>query len=111
VRLNETETEVRFSVTANELSGPATAMHFHEALPGVAGPIVIDLTDEIEDLGDGKMFAEGTVPIDAAFLGALRAGRIYLNVHTELNPTGEIRGQVVSVGAPGLAAGVRVAAE
>lgn len=94
-RLNEAQTELDFAVVAHGLSGPATDMHFHEGAPGVAGPPVIDVFDSIDLNRDGDVTAQDTVPVDAAFVDALLAGDIYLNIHTALNPTGEVRGQVL----------------
>jgi hypothetical protein len=93
-RLNDTQDQIDFAVVASGLSGPAIDMHFHEASPGVAGPIVIDVFDTIERNSDGVVTAQGSEPVDAAFVDALLAGDIYLNIHTALNPTGELRGQV-----------------
>ena len=42
----------------------------------------------------------GTLDTLAPFLADLKAGNIYLNVHTEKNPNGEIRGQVLPI--PGI---------
>ncbi len=94
-RVSLDETQIEFHVFAHDLSGPATAMHFHDGTPGEAGPVLITLTSAIQVNADGRLTAEGTVPVDAGFLEALRAGNVYLNLHTALNPSGEIRGQVV----------------
>ncbi len=89
--------EVTFAVSAHGLSGPATAMHFHQAAAGATGPVVVTLTDSITRNEDGELFASDTVAVDSDFLGALEAGQIYLNIHTALNPDGELRGQVEAV--------------
>jgi len=94
-RLNDTQTQIEFAVVAHGLSGPANAMHFHEGSPGIAGPPVIDLFDTIDVNKDGVVTAQGTEAVDAAFVDALLAGDIYLNIHTALNPAGEVRGQVL----------------
>jgi hypothetical protein len=92
--LDAGETEIDFTVVAHGLSGEVTGMHFHEGPPGVAGPIVIDLTDTIQVNEDGEMVASGTKAVSPDFVQALRDGDIYLNIHTALNPAGEIRGQI-----------------
>lgn len=94
-RISLDETQVEYSVFANGLSGPATAMHFHNGIPGEAGPVLAPLTGDIEVNSNGMLTAAGTTAVDAGFLEALRAGNVYLNVHTALNPSGEIRGQLV----------------
>lgn len=92
--LNGAGTQIAFMVFARDLSGPATAMHFHEAAIGVAGPIVLDLTDTFQLNEGGVLTAQGSKAVASTFVDALRAGDIYLNIHTSLNPTGELRGQV-----------------
>ncbi len=92
--LDDLETQIDFQVFASGLSGPATAMHFHEAAPGVPGPIVLDLSDTFLINEDGVLTAEGSKAVPLGFVEALRDGDIYLNIHTALNPSGEIRGQV-----------------
>ena len=93
--LNDSETQIDFTVFAANLSGPATAMHFHEALPGTPGPIVLDLGNSFEVNENGVLSASGSEAVTSDFVEALRAGDIYLNIHTALNPTGEIRGQLI----------------
>ncbi|MDG9671200.1 CHRD domain-containing protein [Hahella sp. CR1] len=70
----------------------ATAAHLHAGFAGVNG----DVTLPLEDVnGDGELFsaARGAKLADVA--GLLRGG-FYLNVHSNANPSGELRGQVVS---------------
>lgn len=76
------------------LSGPVTASHVHQGAPGKAGPVVIPLCAPCKSGVHGSF--KGPVGGDAAFLKALLAGGAYVNLHTKLNPGGEIRGQVVA---------------
>jgi hypothetical protein len=80
-----------YSVTFDGLSGPATAAHFHgPAAPGEnAGPVV-----PIEDL---ESPSEGTATLTQEQADQLTGGQWYVNVHTEANPDGEIRGQVAGM--------------
>lgn len=90
-----------YTITVDSLSGPATAAHIHgPAGPeAVAGPIVgFTLTDTTLTTGT---IASGfvTAPTDPAIsqdslLALMRNGNAYVNVHTALNPEGEIRGQI-----------------
>jgi hypothetical protein len=71
-----------------ELSGPATAAHFHGPAPdgknaGVAIPIV----------PNGPEF-EGSATLTDDQAKQLMAGDWYVNVHTAANKGGEIRGQL-----------------
>ena len=74
-------------VTYSGLSGDPTAAHFHgPAAPGKnAGPVV-DISGDIK---------KGTAELTADQAADLKAGKWYLNIHTEKFPDGEIRGQVV----------------
>jgi len=68
----------------------ATVAHIHEAAAGANGPIIIPLTKVSENIW--------MVPADAkltdAQYEAFRAGRLYFNVHSEAQRSGEIRSQI-----------------
>ena len=74
------------------LSGPATAAHVHLGPPGTAGPIAIPLCASCKANSHGS-FA-GPIGGNVRLLHALLGGGAYVNVHTKLNPQGEIRGQI-----------------
>ena len=80
---------LKINATFTGLSGPITAAHFHSGAPGVSGGVVQDLDTFIT----GNTITGDVDPTD--FLMDLMAGNIYLNVHTALNPNGEIRGQLL----------------
>lgn len=74
------------------LSGAPRGLHFHAAAgPGETAPIVVRV-DDISGL-DSPSIGEANLPQTGVedFL----KGDYYINVHTELNRSGEIRGQVV----------------
>lgn len=64
-----------------------TAAHIHRAPPGEAGPIIFPFDDP-----NSPIVAEWQ-PSPAEFQDLLD-GNLYVNVHTEENPPGEIRGQL-----------------
>lgn len=78
---------ITWTVSHEGLSGDPAAAHFHgpAAAGANAGPI-IDITANI---------ASGSAGLTDAQLADLQAGMVYLNIHTEKFPDGEIRGQVV----------------
>ena len=75
------------------LSSSATAAHVHQAPPGRRGPPVF--TIEVTEARDGRL--TGQVDLDGDQVEALRAGELYVQIHTENNPEGEIRGWLASV--------------
>jgi Cu/Zn superoxide dismutase len=93
-----------FRLSGNDLTGPFTAAHFHNAPPGVNGPVVRDISAEFTNLtADGVWKPSDAMPLTTALIDELMRGNLYLNLHTTTNPGGEIRGQtqvasVVAVG-------------
>ncbi len=65
-----------------------TMAHIHIAPVGIDGPITIPLP-----LGSTKV---GTATLTLTDTNALATGQLYVNVHTEANPGGDIRGQIGS---------------
>jgi hypothetical protein len=85
------------------LSGPATAMHIHGEEPvGVAAPVIHSLiTNNVPDANPTNGgFIGGTVLYLAEEVPFLLGGSNYINIHTALNPAGEIRGQLIPFNTP-----------
>ena len=80
---------VNFYVVANGLSGAITAAHLHTGAVGVAGGVAQDLTTFIS----GNTLVGSFTP-SAGVVASLKAGNIYLNLHTATNGGGEIRAQL-----------------
>ena len=78
------------------LSGPATAAHIHgPAEPGKNAGVIVPLSQQ------GTPFTspfKGSATLNdekaAALAAALSSGQAYVNVHTDANKGGEIRGQL-----------------
>lgn len=71
----------------SDLTGPATAAHFHTGEPGQNGPVAVPITPNTSPF-------EGSATLADAQAADLLAGKWYVNVHTAANKGGEIRGQV-----------------
>ena len=95
--LNAAETELSYDISASDLSGSLTAAHFHFSAQGAngTGDIVFDISDSITQDGD-EVTLVGVWPLTAADLVNLRINYIYVNLHTGLNPGGEIRGNLTA---------------
>lgn len=73
----------------------ATMVHVHRGgVAGVTGPVQIGLTDISPDDAPGTMFTSNDGDIFS--LNGLLAGAYYFNAHSEANPAGEVRGQILT---------------
>jgi hypothetical protein len=74
-----------------DLSSPVTGAHLHTGAPGISGPVV-------QSLDSGISGNTITITVDpTAYLTDFIYGNVYINIHTQNNPNGEIRGQVVKI--------------
>ena len=71
----------------SDLTGSATAAHFHSGEPGKNGGVAVPIAPATSPL-------EGSATLTDAQATDLLAGKWYVNVHTDANKGGEIRGQV-----------------
>jgi len=88
VTYDTTAKKVTWKLNYSDLTGAATAAHFHGPAEvgknaGVAVPIANPASG-----------TEGSATLTDAQAADLLAGRYYINIHTAANPAGEIRGQV-----------------
>jgi hypothetical protein len=82
--------KLTYSATFKDLSGPATAAHFHgpadaKTNAGVVVPVTGAMTSPMK----------GEATLTDAQAADLASGKWYFNVHTAANKGGEIRGQVM----------------
>lgn len=74
-------------------------LHIHEAPKGANGPILFPLTENTRLFkGDTAGRGRARVHLDDAQVTAVRAGTLYLNVHSVEEPAGELRAQLWPVG-------------
>ncbi len=81
--------KLSWKLTYSGLSGPATAAHFHgPAETGKNAGVAVAIPNA------GKSPVEGSATLTDAQAADFMAGKYYVNIHTQANPGGEIRGQV-----------------
>lgn len=72
-----------------------TAIHIHDGAIGENGPVLAPLYGgETTSAGYTGTLVDTTITVTEEVLAAIRAGTAYVNVHTEANPGGEVRGQI-----------------
>jgi alcohol dehydrogenase (cytochrome c) len=76
--------------TYGGMGSPATAAHLHVAAPGEQGPVAHPLQVSASREGD----IEGTVELTDGQSAALRTQSLYIQIHSEENPAGELRGWI-----------------
>jgi hypothetical protein len=114
VTLNASETALAYVVVVHQIEN-VTAAHIHCGAPGVAGPVVVPLfpvdnysaapagsgvflvagraaEEDITPVPDSEA-CPGGIASFAELVAKMHAGETYVNVHTEQNPAGEVRGQ------------------
>jgi hypothetical protein len=88
VELANDKARLTWKLTFSHLSGGAIAAHIHIGKPGKAGPVALALCGPCHSGQKGKGM------LTHAQVAKIEAGSAYINVHTQKNPGGEIRGQV-----------------
>ncbi|MFL5254588.1 MAG: CHRD domain-containing protein [Rhodopila sp.] len=89
--LDTASKELKYTLTFEGLSGPATGAHFH-------GPATRTQTaGVITPIGGGNPASPvtGSIVLTDQQLKELKSGKMYANIHTTTHPAGEIRGQVL----------------
>ncbi|MBI3528398.1 MAG: CHRD domain-containing protein [Betaproteobacteria bacterium] len=87
ITVNDDKT-VSGSVTTTGVKG--TMAHIHEAAPGKNGGVAIPL----EKKSDNEWAVPAGAKLTDAQYKSYKAGDLYVNVHSDANKAGEIRGQL-----------------
>ena len=96
--LSENNQRLDFILHTNGLTN-ITGAHFHDAPRGVNGPIVkdIDINFTTGNAIGSWTSTDSTRPLTATLVNKLKRGDLYVNVHTDGFPGGEIRAQVYKI--------------
>jgi hypothetical protein len=90
ITVNLVSGEVTGGVTVEGVT--ATLAHIHRGFAGVNGPVVVDFAADPAD--PTRWDAVEGATLTEEDIENLLTGALYVNVHTEANPAGEIRGQL-----------------
>jgi len=99
VTISDDESEIAYEVTYQDLTGPVLAAHIHYGAEDEAGGVILPLAAGASPFS-GTLTEADFTPLEggpqtfAEALAAIRDGKTYINVHTEANQGGEIRGQL-----------------
>jgi CHRD domain len=116
-KINADDTEVQYELSYSNLEGDVLQAHIHFAQTGVNGGITVFLCTNLGNGPPGTQLCPpspatitGSITADEVtagaiaqglgtgefgeFLKALRAGKLYANVHSTTFPGGEVRGQL-----------------
>lgn len=91
VQYDDVTKELSWNIAWQDLTGGATGMHFHApAASGANAGVAVNIGN-ISGLTSPSV---GSTTVTDGFAADLLAGQSYINIHTDANGSGEIRGQV-----------------
>jgi hypothetical protein len=89
---NKATKVLTYTITHNVTN--ATMAHFHEAPRDSSGAVVLPIAAATPTAPSIPTSISNTTTLSAAQESDLLRGRLYINIHSTTNPTGEIRGQI-----------------
>ncbi|NNE25625.1 MAG: CHRD domain-containing protein, partial [Saprospiraceae bacterium] len=93
VSLDRKGKNIHLMAVASGLSGPIIGVHLHEAAMDEDGPVILNLGTYLNN--GGVFFYYTSDDFNTNIASPIREGNVYINVHTDDNPAGEIRGQII----------------
>lgn len=90
MQFDDVSKELSWNIAWQDLTGPATGMHFHApAGPGSTAGVAVNVGN-----ASGLVSPSiGSATVTDEFAANLLSGQSYINIHTAMNGSGEIRGQ------------------
>src|SRR5438874_12540188 len=89
VTLNDAQTILHVHLTFSGLTSAETQAHIHKGAPGTNGTVQVFITNGAAEPAD----LDWSIP--SSSVADLLAGNLYVNVHTQAYPGGEIRGNII----------------
>nr|MDQ3073810.1 CHRD domain-containing protein [Bacteroidota bacterium] len=88
---------VTVSGSFDNLSSTYTASHIHTGAPGISGPVLqaLNVILDADSMGGTYSYTTNKPTFGAADKTSLRNRMLYVNIHSDEYPRGEIRGQLM----------------
>ncbi len=104
LRLNTSFDSLWYEIAFNQTTSPVVAAHFHNAEPTGNGAVVKEFMVMGNKIMGYWTASDTTNPLTPAMVGQLLYGNIYIVLHTDSNPGGELRGNVFRLAREGFIA-------
>lgn len=100
VSIDRDQTNAHFMIVYSDLTAANTGAHFHQGTAGQNGGVIFDLSpffsqSSASDDAFGYWKSTDATPFTTASSVLFRNNEVYVNVHSAVNPNGEIRGDVI----------------
>lgn len=96
-RVSPTLDSLWYDVLVDSLTGALGGAHIHEGAMGATGGVLVDLSTGI----NGNSISGMATGLAAATLNKIMMGNAYINLHTNANMNGEVRGQLMPLARTG----------
>ncbi|RTZ66885.1 MAG: hypothetical protein DSZ29_02190 [Aquificaceae bacterium] len=93
IKIDTSTGAISGSITVENTTGNPTAAHIHGGDAGKNGGVMIALTQDPNN--PNKFTVPNGSQLNAAQLETLLKAGLYINVHTQSHPAGEVRGQII----------------
>ncbi|MDB5051875.1 MAG: hypothetical protein JWO30_4946 [Fibrobacteres bacterium] len=91
-------TNIKFETLADGLSSPLKMAHFHQGAFGVNGGLALNVTGSFSDNASSGVWTDrDAIPLTPVLAEAFHSSGLYLNIHTQSHPDGELRGQAADL--------------